>query len=267
MPFNFFDLFSLSNILDIAIVSYLIYKAISWIRGTRAVQLLKGVFILVLVAIISNWFRLTTISWLLMQFQTVLFIALPLVFQPELRRMLERIGRGGFLSYRGILDQETLTRFNSEMIRAINVLSRNSIGALIVLERETMLNNYEETGITIDAIVTGELLVNLFEPKTPLHDGAVIIRGDRIVAAGCFLPLTENPNISKELGSRHRAALGITEVSDALALVVSEETGTISAVQEGRMTRYLDEESLHSILVEALSTDTKKQRFFPSFWR
>ena len=137
----------------------------------------------------------------------------------------------------------------------------------MIIEREIGLNNFVETGVAVDGVVTTELLVNIFVPKAPLHDGAVVIRGDRLVAAGCFLPLTENPNISKELGTRHRAALGVTELSDAVAIVVSEETGTVSAVQEGKMTLYLDEESLQSILVEALSTKRLKPQSILAQWR
>jgi diadenylate cyclase len=264
---RFLELFSLTNLLDIAIVSYFVYKAIVWIKGTRAVQLLKGVFVLVLAALISSWLKMTTVSWLLTQLQTMLMVALPVVFQPELRRLLEQIGRGGIFAYQGLLNREALDRFNREMLRAVNVLSRNSTGALIILEREIGLNNYIETGITVDGLMTTELLVNIFVPKAPLHDGAVVIRGDRVAAAGCFLPLTENPNISKELGTRHRAALGVTELSDATAIVVSEETGVISVVREGKMTRYLDEESLKAILLETLSAKRVKPLSFFALWR
>jgi diadenylate cyclase len=264
---RFFELFSVINLLDIAIVSFVLYKAIMWIKGTRAVQLLKGVLVLVLAALISNWMKMTTVSWILDQVRTMLVVALPVVFQPELRRLLERLGRGGLFSYQGSLNREALDRFSGEALRAVSVLSRNSTGALMIIEREIGLNNYIETGITLDGIVTTELLVNIFVPKAPLHDGAVIIRGNRIVAAGCFLPLTENPNISKELGTRHRAALGVTELSDALGIVVSEETGVISVVREGKMTRYLDEESLKAILIETLSAKPLRPLSFFTQWR
>jgi diadenylate cyclase len=263
----FFQVFSVANLLDIVIVSYLIYKAISWLKGTRAVQLLKGVLVLVLAAFISNWLKMTTISWILTQVQTMLVVALPVVFPPALRGIRAQIGGGGFFSYQAILNREALDRFSGEVLRAINVLSRNSTGALIIIEREIGLSNYVETGITLDGLVTAELLVNIFVPKAPLHDGAVVVRGDRVAAAGCFLPLTENPNISKELGTRHRAALGVTELSDALAIVVSEETGVISAVREGKMMRYLDEESLKKHLLEALSAKPLKPASFFALWR
>jgi diadenylate cyclase len=264
---RFFELFTVTNLLDIAIVSYVLYKAIMWIKGTRAVQLLKGVFILVVAALISNWLKMTTVSWILDQVRTMLVVALPVVFQPELRRLLERLGRGWLFSYQGSLNREALDRFSGEVLRAVSVLSRNSTGALMIIERAIGLENYIETGITLDSTVTTELLVNIFVPKAPLHDGAVIIRGDRIVAAGCFLPLTENPNISKELGTRHRAALGVTELSDALGIIVSEETGVISVVREGKMTRYLDEDSLKAILIETLSAKPVKPLSFFTQWR
>ncbi len=245
------------NIIDILIVAFVIYKAMMIIKGTRAVQLIKGLAILIAASLISNWLGFKTISWILALLQSVLVVALPVVFQPELRRALERIGRGKFFAKPVVmLNHEALENMVNEVVRAVRVISQNNLGALIILERETGINDFIETGIKIDGLVSAEFLINIFIQKSPLHDGAVIIRGDRIVAASCFLPLSENPNLSKELGTRHRAALGLTEQSDAIAVIVSEETGVISVAEEGRLTRYLDEGTLKEMLHKKLQTKT-----------
>ncbi len=259
-----FPTISFINIIDMLVVAALIYKLFLWIKGTRAVQLLKGLVVLLVATTISNWLGLYTINWILTNIRTMVIVAIPVVFQPELRRALERLGRGKFfarpLVFLGI---EDTTLIINEIIRAILVMAKNKIGALIVIEKETGINDYIETGIKLDSVISAECLINIFIPKSPLHDGAVIIRGDRIAAAGCFLPLTENPDLSKELGTRHRAAIGITEISDAVTLVVSEETGIISAAHEGKLTRYLDEKTLREILTELLIQKTNSQL---SFW-
>jgi diadenylate cyclase len=261
------EMFNLINIVDILIVAFIIYKAMMIIKGTRAVQLIKGLIVLLLVSLASKVLVLTTVSWILDQLKTVLVVALPVVFQPELRRALERLGRGKFFARpMSMLNEEALEKLIDQLVRAAKILSQNSIGALIMLERETGVNDYIETGTKIDGFVSAEFLVNIFIPKSPLHDGAVIIRGDRIAAAGCFLPLSENPNLSKELGTRHRAALGLTEQSDSIGIIVSEETGVISVAEEGRLTRYLDENTLKEILNKRLWT--KQQNTMPLFnWR
>ena len=243
------DSITIRNAVDIAIVSYVFYKLMTMVRQTRAIQLLKGLLVLLVVAFISNALRLETVSWLLSQFQTMLIVALPIIFQPELRKTLERLGQGRFFGHQ-VMDQATFQRVVENIIRAVQLLSKSQTGALLVLERETGLNDYADTGTLIDAEVSSELLENLFYPKAALHDGATIIRGHRIYATGCFLPLSENPNISKNLGTRHRAALGLSEVSDAFIIVVSEETGVISVVEEGRMTRYLSDDALRTMLLE-----------------
>lgn len=241
------------SILDIIIVAFIIYKVMMIIKGTRAVQLIKGLIVLLLASLASWIFGLTTVSWILKQLKTVLVVALPIVFQPELRRALERLGRGKFFARpMSMLNEEALVKLIEQIVRAVKTLSQNSIGALIMLERETGVNDYIETGTKIDGLVSTEFLNNIFIPKSPLHDGAVIIRGDRVAAAGCFLPLSENPNLSKELGTRHRAALGLTEQSDVIGIIVSEETGVISVAEEGRLTRYLDENTLKEILLKRL---------------
>jgi len=248
-----FSTIGIISVIDIIIVAFVIYKAMMIIKGTRAVQLIKGLVVLLLASLVSNWFGLRTVAWILSQLQNVLLFALPVVFQPELRRALEQLGRGKFFARpMTMLNQEALENLLNEIIRAIKILSKNNLGALIIIEKETGINDFIETGIKIDGLVSAEFLVNIFIPKSPLHDGAVVIRGDRVIAASCFLPLSENPNLSKELGTRHRAGLGLTEQSDAIAIIVSEETGVISVAEEGRLTRYLDENTLKELLSKRL---------------
>lgn len=248
-----FGSISIVSIIDILIVAYVIYKAMMIIKGTRAVQLLKGLVVLILASLLSEWLGLSTFKWILSQLQNVVLFALPVVFQPELRRALEQLGRGKlFARPMAMLNQEALENLLNEIVRAVKSLSKNVIGALIIIEKETGVNDFIETGIKIDGLVSAEFLVNIFIPKSPLHDGAIIIRGDRVIAASCFLPLSENPNLSKELGTRHRAGLGMTEQSDAIAIIVSEETGVVSVAEEGRLTRYLDETTLKELLSKRL---------------
>ena len=243
------EFLSVRYVVDILIVSYLFYKMMTMIRQTRAIQLLKGVLVLLVVALISNLARLQTLSWLLAQLQTMLFVALPVIFQPELRKALERLGKGSIFG-RQAVDREAFERMTEEIVRAMRIHSKNQIGVLLVIERETGLSDYADTGVLINADVSCELLENLFFPKAALHDGATIIRDAKIYAAGCFLPLSENQSISKSLGTRHRAALGLSEVSDAFIIVVSEETGVISVVEEGRMTRHLSDDTLREMLLD-----------------
>lgn len=241
--------FGVLDILDILIVAFVFYRVIIWIRGTRAVQLIKGLAVLLLAYFFSRRFGLAATSWLLDKAMTMGLIAIPLIFQPELRRGLEQLGRGRlFTGSNRFLDEGDASHMIREVVRAAQVLSQNKVGALMVLERQTGLREVEETGIPLDALVSAEVLVNIFVPNTPLHDGAVIIRGDRVTAAGCFLPLTEN-DVSKELGTRHRAAIGISEQSDCVSVVVSEETGIISLAHEGLLKRHLDDSSLSELLL------------------
>jgi diadenylate cyclase len=243
----------LEALVDIAIVAYVIYLILKFVRGTRAVQLLRGVIVVVIVAAAAQWLQLNATSWLFQKFELALVVGLPIVFQPELRRALEQVGRGRFFQVQfADMGSEAVTSLVDELLRAAAVLSRNKIGALIVLERETGLSDIVETGIRIDAVVTAELLINIFIPNTPLHDGAVIIRGNRILAAACFLPLAET-QLGTEYGSRHRAAVGITEHSDALALVVSEETGATSLASGAKLIRSPDEHTLREMLEQMLS--------------
>lgn len=260
-------LFDWRSAVDVAVVAVVLYQLLMLIRGTRAVQLLKGLIILLVISSLADYLDLSTISWLLRQVWQMLFVALPVVFQPELRRALEQLGRGKFFArHPRKLGSEALARVIKELVRCTQVLSKNRIGALIVIERRTGVQDYIETGIQIDGVISSEFLVNIFIPNTPLHDGAVIIRGDRVAAAGCFLPLSENPNIQKELGTRHRAALGLTEVSDSIAIVVSEETGAISVAVEGSLTRFLDDKSLEDLLARELQVESPASSILAS-WR
>ncbi|WP_425059855.1 Cyclic di-AMP synthase CdaA [Sporomusa carbonis] len=235
---------SFLDIIDIVIVAYFLYKFYFMIKDTRAVALLKGLVVLLLATLVSKWLGLNVINWLLQKTMTVVLVALPVVFQPELRRALEQLGRGRFFRDGALLNAEEKETLFEELARTVTGLSKNKIGALMVLERETGLNDYIETGIKVDGLVSSEFLINIFIPNTPLHDGAVIIRGNRVQAAGCLLPLSDDRSLNKELGTRHRAAIGISEQTDAVVIVVSEETGIISLARGGRLHRYLDAEKL-----------------------
>lgn len=243
-------------ITDITIVSYIFYKAILLVEGTRAVQLLKGLLILLVFASVSNLLGLTTINWLLSRLELAIAVALPVVFQPEIRRALAQLGKGRLFSrsFR-MMRAEDMAEVINEIVRAAVDLSERRTGALIVIERETGINDYIDTGIKLDGLVSSEILENIFVPNTPLHDGAVVIRGDRIIAASCFLPLSDSPYLSNKLGTRHRASLGISEVSDAVTIAVSEETGTISLSNSAKLTRYLDEDTLKKQLEDLLLTN------------
>ncbi|WP_379971350.1 diadenylate cyclase CdaA [Ectobacillus sp. sgz5001026] len=259
MPFGDMTVFLnyLSNVVDIALVWFVIYKLILIIRGTKAVQLLKGIIVIVVVRILSSLLKLHTLEWLMNQALTWGFLAIIIIFQPELRRALEQLGRGSLFS-RGVGQEESEQEtFVNEIIKAIEYMAKRRIGALISLERETGMGDYIETGIAIDAITSAELLINIFIPNTPLHDGAVIIQGDSIKAAACYLPLSESPFISKELGTRHRAAIGISEVTDSLTIVVSEETGQISVTKNSELHRSLLPGQLKEMLLKELSGNEK----------
>lgn len=251
---------------DIAVVAFVLYRFIILIRGTRAIQLIKGLVVLFAASFLARILKLSTIDWILEQVRLALVVALPIVFQPELRRALEQLGRGKFFARPlAFLGEEDMSRLISELVRAIQILVKLRYGALIVIERETGVNDYIETGVSLDSVVSAELLINIFVPNTPLHDGAAVIRGDRIVAAGCFLPLSDSPYLNKQLGTRHRAALGISENSDAVAIVVSEETGTVSLAQDGKLVRFLDEKKLREMLEESFVIKTSSQHSY--FWQ
>jgi diadenylate cyclase len=238
--------FSIRDLIDIALVAFIFYRFLLLLRGTRAVQMTLGIVMLLLLFWVTRYYRLTTVEWLLSNALTYIVFAVIVLFQSEIRRGLANIGKTSIWGYQ----RRNRSGFE-EIVLAATTLASKKIGALIVIERDIGLKNYAESGIALDAVLTYDLLVTIFSPNTPLHDGAVIVQGNRILAAGCFLPLTLDPHLSKELGSRHRAAIGITEETDAVTIIVSEETGTISLAVEGRITRNLDGEGLRAALQNA----------------
>ena len=254
------------HVIDIALVAFVLYRLILLIQKTQAEQVLKGLTILLVITWLSGALRLNTVYWILRNTATVGVIALLVVFQPELRRALEQIGRGRIFEKAAIFTQDAAF-IVEEITRAVESLSKDKVGALIVIERKTGINDVVETGVAIDGRLSQQLLENIFVINTPLHDGAVVLREDRIAAAGCFLPLTKNPNVDKQLGTRHRAALGISENSDAVAIVVSEETGIISMADDGKLTRYLDPKILGDILNDIYGQEGEHWTFDLKKWR
>lgn len=241
--------FRLADLIDILIIAVIIYRLFLIVRETRAEQLLKGIAILLIVAQLSSIFNLYTLNWLINSLFTAGLVLFIVVFQPELRRTFEKMGRSNnLLSSFAKMRGEQADHKSDEIVSAVGSLARQKIGALIVLENKTGLNDIVETGTRINGEVSSELLINIFIPNTPLHDGAVVIKDDKIRAAGCFLPLSDNQTISKELGTRHRAALGMSEVSDAMIIVVSEETGIVSISQNSKLSRRVDNETLKRLL-------------------
>lgn len=260
------------DILDVAVVAFFLYRLYLMLKNTRAVTLVKGLLSLIAFMLICRWINLHVISWLLEKSMTVIMVALPVVFQPELRRALEQIGRGKLFHKSSELDEQELEDMLSAVASATKVMSRHKVGALMVFERATGLVERIETGVAVDGLVSSGLLQNIFVKDTPLHDGAVIICGNRVVAASCLLPLTENRNLSQELGTRHRAALGMSEQSDAMVLVVSEETGTISIARNGELMRYLTVDDVKEILRTAIFRPMESQKIsfiekLKTWWR
>lgn len=253
---NTFGSISPSDIIDVIIVAVIIYQVIRMSRNTRASQVFKGVAIMLVAYFVSYRLKLQVLSFLLNYLVSSGAVVLVLIFQPEIRKALEQIGRRTAID-RGVKETDSEQTI-SGIVNAIQVLSRRKVGALIVLEQKTGMSDIVKSGTPMDSLISEGLLVNIFEPNTPLHDGAVLIQGTRIVSAACVLPLTENEMLSQELGTRHRAGLGITEATDAVALIVSEETGTISMAKAGRLTRYLDEKSLRKVLDELYSTEKEQ---------
>ena len=228
------------------------------IRGTKAVQLLKGIFVIIIIRSISGVLGLDTLSWLMQQALTWGFLAVIIIFQPEVRRALEQLGRGRLFSRTLTQEDEEQKQVTEAMVKAVSYMAKRRIGALISIEQETGLNDYIETGISLNAEISSELLINIFIPNTPLHDGAVIIQKNHIAAAACYLPLSESPFISKELGTRHRAALGVSEVTDSLTIVVSEETGAVSISKNGELYRDLSADEFKSLLEHELNNSGSK---------
>ena len=232
------------DVVDILLVAVILYKSYEMLKDTRAITLAKGMFVMMGVALGAYILELHAIYWLLSKSIYLLFMALPIVFQPELRRALERIGQGKFLGSAVYLNAEEADTLVNEIDKVVFNMSDKKIGALIVLEREIGINEIIDTGIRVDGLVTAPFMMNVFIPNTPLHDGAAVIRGNRMIAAGCLLPLTENRGLSTELGTRHRAALGLSEQCDAVVVIVSEETGIVSIAENGHITRRLNSEQL-----------------------
>lgn len=268
---KFIHLVRITDIIDIVIVAVLIYQLLKMIRETRALQLVKGIAMLFVLLQISAWMNFTAINYILKNIMQVGLFSVVVIFQPELRNVLERVGRskvGKLIDFstqqRGVTETDEMI---DELVNASVNLSASKTGALIVLERETKLGDITKSGTVLNAQVTASLLENIFYPKTPLHDGAVIVRDDRIYSAGCLLPLTSNTNLSRELGTRHRAALGMSEASDAMVIVVSEETGKISIALNGNLTRNLNKETLKNAIEKALinprtTSDFEKIKFW-----
>ncbi len=256
-------LIKLTDIIDVFIVTFIIYKALKFIRDTRTVHLLKGVVVLIITMQVSQLVKLHTVHYLLSNALQLGLIAIIIVFQPELRRALEQLGRttmGQWFSFEERTDDLEKENIIKEVKESCMNMSKSHIGALIVIEREIKIGDIVGTGITLNADVTAELITNIFVPKTPLHDGAVIIRNNKIEAASCFLPLSQNPNVSKELGTRHRAGLGMSEESDAVVVIVSEETGGISIACGGELNMKLSPEALENNLMKLFDIKKKDSR-------
>ena len=269
---TYFDWFYLpditvSDIIEIIILSYLIYHVMLWFKKTRAWTLFKGIVVIAVFMCLAAVFQLNTILWIIKNTISVGIIAVIILFQPELRRALEELGRKNIISDVLIRDDKSIRkdRVNDttiqELVAATTDLSKNKTGALIVIEQDVALGEYESTGISVDAAISKQLIVNIFEHNTPLHDGAVIIRNNRVLAATCYLPLTGRTDLNKDLGTRHRAAVGISEVSDSMTIVVSEETGTISIAHTGTLYRNLDPEMLRKHLSSLQVKTTESRRF------
>ena len=254
------------NIVDVLLVWFVIYQLFKIIKGTKAVQLLKGILVLIIVRLLTGVFHFDTLTWLLDQVLPWGFLAIIIIFQPELRRALEQLGRGRLFARTIMQEEEEHDRLMEALTKSVNYMAKRRIGALISIERETGLSEYVETGTPLDSVITSELLINIFIPNAPLHDGAVIFQRNRIAAAGCYLPLSENPFISKELGTRHRAALGLSEETDAITLIVSEETGAISIAIDGDLHRDLSIEEFEARL-RRVWLGTVSEQETPSRWK
>lgn len=257
---NFISMFSIRDAIDIAIIAFLIYKLIKLISGSNAGKVVKGIILLILAMQVAQLFGLKVVNYLLANTMQVGLIALVIVFQPELRKALERMGRSAFPQLIGRANVDDMGRVIKETVEAASAMSWARDGALIVFERDIKLNDCLKTGTMIEAKVTAELVKNIFYPKAPLHDGAVIVRDGQILAAGCMLPLTENTSLSKELGMRHRAGIGVSEQSDAVVVIVSEESGSISVAIDGMIKRHLSPETLQKLLENELMANTEETK-------
>lgn len=256
------------DIVEILIISFLVYQIMTWIKNTKAWFLMKGIGIILIFILLAIIFEMNTILWIVENVLSIAVIALVVVLQPELRRALEELGRKKFIASLMPFDKVQTERFSdktvNDLVKASFEMGKVKTGALMVIEQNVKLTEYERTGIEVDGLISSQLLINIFEHNTPLHDGAVIIRGNRVVSATCYLPLSDNMEISKELGTRHRAGVGISEVTDALTIIVSEETGHVSVTYEGKLYRNLDANSLREKLqlIQNKEVDEKKHRLW-----
>ena len=247
----------ITDVIEIALISFFIYQFMVWIKFTRAYTLLKGILTVVAFILIAYIFKMNTILWIVKNLASVLLLSVVVIFQPELRKVLEQLGQKKIMAAIIPFDtgKEVQERFTdktvNELVKACFDMGEVKTGALIVIEQENRLSEYERTGINVDAVLTSQLLINIFEHNTPLHDGAVLVRENRIVAATCYLPLSDNMELSKQLGTRHRAGVGISEVSDSITIIVSEETGQVSIAENGRLTRGVTSAELRAALVKA----------------
>ena len=240
------------DVVEILIISFLIYHVLMWIKSTRAWNLFKGIMVILIFVLLAAFFQMSTILWIAENTLSVGLMALVVIFQPELRNALENIGGknifGSLFNFNKTVEEKFSNHTIDELVKAVFAMGKVKTGALIVIEDEILLDEYIRTGIDVDAIVSSQLLINIFEKNTPLHDGAIIMRGDRVVSATCYLPLSDSLRLSKELGTRHRAAIGISEVSDSLTIIVSEETGCVSVAYRGEIFRNLDADALRGKL-------------------
>lgn len=264
---NIVSSIGITDVLDILIVAFLVYTVLGFIRETRAEQLAKGLLVLVIGTAIADITHLYTVHWILSNVMTVGMIAIVVLFQPELRRALEKLGRAKLVRFVGDMDKDEAKNMVVEIAKAIESMSQSKTGALMVIERETTLNDIVETGTVIDAAISAEMIGNIFYEGAPLHDGAMILRGDRLHAAGCVLPLTQNKKLAKELGTRHRAGIGVTETSDALVIIVSEETGVVSLAENGQLTRFIDIKRIEKILLATFLQEEQKGIFTDAITR
>lgn len=270
--FQIISRISINDVIDILIVAYIFYKILIFIKDTRAEQLFKGVIILLVATQLSGVFKLHTLYWILVKILEIGFILPFIIFQPELRAGLEHIGRNTSIKKLGsqskVGEEDNTVKIINEMLDAIYDLSSRQVGALVILEGETKLNEILETGTRIDGDITMQLLCNIFVPNTPLHDGAVIIRDSKIKSAACFLPLTQRKDLSKDLGTRHRAGIGVSEISDCLTLIVSEETGAVSIARLGKIYRNVSRERLFNILKNFYKKKSENEYgFFSDFFK
>lgn len=253
---------TLVDVIEILIISFLVYELLLWIKSTRAWNLFKGIMVVLIFVLMAAFFQMSTILWIAENTLNVGLIALVVIFQPELRNALENIGGknilGGLIPFNKVAEEKFSNHTIEELIKAVFAMAKEKTGALIVMEDEIVLDEYIRTGIDVDALVSSQLLINIFEKNTPLHDGAIILRGNRVVSATCYLPLSDSLSLSKELGTRHRAAIGISEVSDSLTIVVSEETGRVSVAFRGEIFRDLDVDGLRAKLQQMQKLNVEK---------